>query len=157
MTDSLVLYVEDVETDVVFVQRAFAYLRSAKPLRVVRDGREAVDYLAGNGRFSDRQRYPLPGLVLLDLKLPGLRGFEVLQWIRQHPQFRSLPVVIFSASALEADQERAREMGANEYVVKPNDMSAITGLLQGVCDRWLASEPSSRNAVSQSEQGRVSQ
>jgi CheY-like chemotaxis protein len=101
-------------------------------LQVVVNGQEAVDYLAGNPPFTDRDSFPLPSLVLLDLNLPLVSGLEVLQWIREQPQFESLPVVIFSASALESDQQKARQLGANDYILKPSDMLDLAGFLRGV-------------------------
>lgn len=137
MTHKTVLYVEDEEADVFFVKRAFARFNVSNPLRVVGNGRDAEDYLAGTGRFNDRQRYPLPALVLLDLKLPGIQGSDVLEWIRQQPQFQSLPVVIFSASHLETDRDRALQLGANDYIVKPIDMTKVPEFLSSVLNRFL--------------------
>jgi CheY-like chemotaxis protein len=137
MTNKTVLFVEDEETDVFFMQRGFRQLRVPHPLQVVWDGGDAVDYLAGHGRFQDRQRYPLPGLVLLDLNLPVMRGVEVLAWLRKQPQFQTLPVVVFSGSHLESDKEKALKLGANEYVVKPTDMTKIPALLELLLNRWL--------------------
>jgi CheY-like chemotaxis protein len=141
MTSPTVLFVEDEEADVFFMQRGFAELRLPYPLQVAWNGQEAVDYLAGHGRFQDRQRYPLPGLVLLDLSLPILQGFEVLAWLRKQPQFQTLPVVIFSASHLDSDQEKALQLGANHYVVKPTDMSTIPAQLQVLLEMLLQAEP----------------
>ena len=137
MMQATVLYVEDEEADVFFVKRAFTRLHASNSLRVVRNGRDAEDYLAGIGRFSDRQRYPLPGMVLLDLKLPGIQGLDVLEWMRQQPQFQSLPVVIFSSSDMEADRDRAIQLGVNDYIVKPIDMSKVSELLSSVFNRFL--------------------
>jgi CheY-like chemotaxis protein len=141
MTKLTVLFVEDEKTDVFFMQRGFKELRVPHSLQVAWNGQEAVDYLAGRGRFQDRQRYPLPGLVLLDLSLPVLRGFEVLAWLREQPEFQALPVVIFSASPLASDQEKALQIGANEYVVKPTDMTKIPALLERLLSRWLPTMP----------------
>ncbi len=137
MTNTTVLYVEDEETDVFFVKRAFAHMNISNPLRVVRNGRDAVDYMAGASQFSDRQRYPLPALILLDLKLPGIQGSDVLAWIRQQPQFQLLPVVIFSGSHLETDRDRTLQLGANDYIVKPIDMSIVPELFSSVLNRFL--------------------
>ena len=147
MSHPVVLYVEDEEADVFFVQRAFEFLRATSPLRVIRNGRDAVDYLAGNGRFSDRQRYPLPSLVLLDLHLPAVSGMEVLEWIRQQPQFQLLPVVIFSGSSLENDQQQALQRGANDFIVKPLNMSRVQDVLRSVLDRWLKDNSTGEQAA----------
>jgi CheY-like chemotaxis protein len=147
MPNPTVLFVEDEQNDVFFMERGFEQLPTPHQFRVVLNGRDAVDYLAGHGRFQDRQRYPLPSLVLLDLSLPVLRGFEVLAWMREQPEFKKLPVVIFSASDLESDRKKALEMGANEYVVKPMDMTQVSTLLQQLLKRWLPLIPPAKPSV----------
>ena len=92
----------------------------AEALKVVADGQEAVDYLAGHEQFADRRQFPFPSLVLLDLKLPRLDGFEVLKWIRETAGLRDLPVIICTSSAQEDDVRKAYELGANGYVLKPS-------------------------------------
>ncbi|MBI5687620.1 MAG: response regulator [Verrucomicrobia bacterium] len=137
MINKTVLYVEDDESDVFFVKRAFEHLSASHCLRIVRNGLDAMDYLNGSGRFDDRQRYPEPSLVLLDLKLPGKRGMEVLEWIRQQEQFQTLPVVIFTASDLEFDRRKNMERGATDYIVKPADMNKVGEVLSSILDRFL--------------------
>ncbi len=88
-------------------------------LRVVNDGQAALDYLSGAGAYGERARYPLPAVVLLDLNLPEVHGFEVLKWIRAQPAHSGLPVVVFTSSAREEDRARALELGASEYLQKP--------------------------------------
>ncbi|MBI5687616.1 MAG: response regulator [Verrucomicrobia bacterium] len=144
MINKTVLYVEDDEHDVFFVKRAFEHLSASHCLRVVRNGLNAMDYLAGTGRFDDRQRYPEPSLVLLDLKLPGKRGMEVLEWIRQQERFQTLPVVIFTASDLEFDRRKNMERGATDYIVKPADMNNIPAILTPILKRYLKVETSER-------------
>jgi CheY-like chemotaxis protein len=102
-----ILQVEDEETDVLLLRLVFEKAAVACPLQVVRDGQTAIDYLSGAGVYADRKTFPLPCLVLLDLNLPIREGLEVLAWIRQHPVFRNLVVVVFSSSALPEDIERA--------------------------------------------------
>ena len=138
MNANTVLYVEDSDVDVFFVRRVFEKLRAADRLCVVHTGENAVHYLEGDGVFSDRRSYPLPALVLLDLKLPGKQGLEVLEWIREQPRFQSLPVVIFTSSDLDADRGRAQRLGANDYLVKPADMSRLPGMLAPVLERYLS-------------------
>src|SRR5512136_2496203 len=98
ISPDLILYVEDEETDVLLLQHVLAKVGIRNPFQRVKDGKSARDYLAGNAPFENRRRYPLPGLVLLDLNLPYWSGFEVLDWIRQQPHLRRVPVVIFSSS-----------------------------------------------------------
>jgi len=132
MSGAPVLYVEDEESDAFFMHHAFQRMGSAPPLMIVKNGREALDYLAGREPFSDRAQHQRPCLVLLDLNLPIMSGFEVLAWIRNQPQFNDMPVVIFSASRLDVDREHAMKSGAKDYIVKPNDMTSIPEILQPV-------------------------
>ena len=113
-----VLLVEDNQDDV-FVMK-MACQRSGIPhlLRVVTDGAMAVDYLSGNGLYSDRAAHPLPGVVFLDIKMPKLDGHEVLKWIRSQPGLKNLPVVILTVSSQIADVERAYELGVTSYLRK---------------------------------------
>jgi CheY-like chemotaxis protein len=147
MNPETVLYVEDDESDVFFVKRAFEVLGASYCLRVVRKAVDAMDYLAGTNRFDDRQRYPLPSLVLLDLKLPGAKGLEVLDWIRMHHEFKTLPVVVFTASNLEGDRRLHMEHGANDYIVKPADMNEVPEILTPVLNRYLRSGGGEREAA----------
>lgn len=132
-----VLYVEDDSNDIYFVGWGFETAGLTNPIHVVTDGEQAIDYLAGNGPYADRAQYPVPALVLLDLNLPMLSGIEVLRWIRQQSQYQSLPVVIFSASDQDADKEKARQLGASDYLVKPADMTTLPEIVQALARRWL--------------------
>lgn len=114
-----VLLVEDDDNDVLLLKRAFREANIQHPLRVCRDGHEATEYLAGVGDFGDRGKYPLPCLILLDLKMPRKTGMEVLKWLRDQPALRCIPVIVFSSSAHRYDVERAYIFGANAFVVKP--------------------------------------
>jgi len=136
--DGAVLFVDDDLNDVFFMHLGFKAADLPQALHIVVDGQQAIDYLAGNGPFADRAQHPLPALVLLDLHMPGLSGFEVLNWLRQQPQFQSLPVVIFTASDRTADQQQARQLGANDYIIKPIDLVAgLPELLKELARRWL--------------------
>jgi CheY-like chemotaxis protein len=132
-----ILLVEDDPNDVLLVQRAFRRAGVDSPIQVVADGEAAVDYLAGRGPYADRERHPLPALMLLDLKLPRRSGFEVLEWLRRQPRLRRLPVVILTSSALTADTRRAYELGANSYLVKPLEFDALQDMLRAVGAYWL--------------------
>jgi CheY-like chemotaxis protein len=130
-----VLYVEDEENDVMLVRLGFNRAGIEHPLHVVTDGKQAVDYLFSHGAV-ERTR-PLPCLVLLDLNLPQLSGFEVLERIRQEQHFKDLPVVILSSSEQPPDQERARQLGANQYFVKPASLDRIIEMAHELKQRWL--------------------
>ena len=137
MSSVPILYVEDEETDVILLQHVLAKVGVQNPLQTVKDGKLAKDYLGGTGPFADRRQHPLPGLVLLDLNLPYWSGFEVLEWTRQQPQLRRLPVVVFTSSERPDDIARAYDAGANGYLVKPNALADLTILVQAVRDFWL--------------------
>jgi CheY-like chemotaxis protein len=133
-----ILHVEDDEDDVLLFQHACQKAALGCSLQAVRDGVEAIAYLSGADPFSDRQRHPLPELVLLDLKLPRVNGFEVLDWMRKGDRFRRLPVVVFSSSNHEADVKRAYDVGANSFLLKPVDFNALVELARTVHQYWLA-------------------
>ena len=140
MTPKTILYVEDSEVDAYFVRRTLTALGAPATLHLVERGDDAINYLAGTGMFADRERHPLPAMVLLDLWLPGQQGFEVLEWIRGQSQFQSLPVVIFTASDLDSDRENAQRLGANDYIVKPNDLSTLPALVSLLLKQYLGIE-----------------
>jgi CheY-like chemotaxis protein len=109
----------------------------AQPVQVVTRGQEAVEYLSGGGRFADRQTYPLPCLVLLDLELPDKHGLEVLEWMRAQPGLRTTVVIVLTSSNQAADVERAYELGVNSYVVKTADNQKQLALAQHLKGWWL--------------------
>lgn len=133
----VILQVEDRDEDVFLLRRAFARAEVAVTVNVARDGREAIDYLAGTGRFGDREQYPFPTLVLLDLKLPARTGLEVLGWIRAQPSTRTLIVIILSSSIDAGDVQRAYEIGVNAFLVKPSDIHALTDMCKALSLFWL--------------------
>ncbi len=130
LNDQFILLVDDDENDVLLIQRAFQKAGLRNTLKVVRSGEQAMAYLNGTGAYANRDRYPAPFMVLLDLKMPGTDGFEVLQWIRSEPNCRRLLVVVLTSSNLQADVDRAYELGANSYLVKPVEFSEMLNLLQ---------------------------
>jgi len=130
VNDKVILLVEDDADDALVIQRAFRRAGFHHGLNVVSDGHQAVDYLSGSGAFADREKYPLPFLVLLDLRMAGFDGFDVLSWIRSEPGLSRLLVVVLTSSNLQADVDRAYELGANSYLVKPLAFDEMTHLLQ---------------------------
>lgn len=142
-----VLYVDDEEHDVYFMRRAFRRAGMEECLRTVTNGQAAIDYLAGSGQFADRLKFPLPALVLLDLNLPMLSGFEVLKWIRQQPQLQQLPIVIFSSSSRAEDRSLAKQLGASDYLEKPGsgmEFGAVAAALKRKWHDQPVSQPSSK-------------
>ena len=131
------LLVEDSQNDVLLIERAVKQASLAASLAVARDGDAAVEYLSGAGPYADRQRHPLPILVLLDLKLPRRSGLEVLEWQRQQPGLRRLPVAVLTSSNQMADVNRAYDLGANSYLVKPVAPGAMLDLVKLLGLYWL--------------------
>jgi CheY-like chemotaxis protein len=134
---AVVLLVEDREEDVVVMLRSFERAQIINPVQVVRDGDEAIAYLKGEGQYANRAEHPLPELVLLDLKMPRVDGFEVLQWIREQPQLRGLRVVVLTSSEHVRDVSRAYQLGANSFLVKPMDFARTVELSSFISDYWL--------------------
>ena len=130
LNNEFILLVEDDANDVLLIQRAFQKAGLRQALKVVRDGEQAIAYLSGRGIYSNRDRFPLPFLVLLDLKMPRSDGFEVLRWVREEAQFKRLLIVVLTSSNLQADVDRAYELGANSYLVKPVEFEEMYHLLQ---------------------------
>jgi CheY-like chemotaxis protein len=114
-----ILLAEDLPDDVFLFERALSKAGIHNPLQVVTDGEQAIAYLTGLGRFHDRVTYPLPFLIVLDLKMPYRNGFEVLAWIKSHPTLFDLPCIVLSSSAQKLDQVRAYNLGARSYLIKP--------------------------------------
>jgi CheY-like chemotaxis protein len=137
-----VLYVEDDDADVWLMHRAFKAEGLKEWLHIARDGLEAISWLVGAGEYEDRTKYPLPDLVLLDIRLPKASGHEVLQWIRDQQALATLPVIMFSGSDLESDVAEAYRLGANLYLSKPcgEDLREIARFLAA----WLQLSPSPR-------------
>jgi CheY-like chemotaxis protein len=105
------------------------------------DGSEAIAYLEGVGLYADRRCYPVPDLVIVDLKMPLVNGFEFLAWRRASPQFASLPVVVLSGSGRSKDFEQAWSMGATHYLTKPNSLEDLAKILHGTVSRWTGGIP----------------
>ena len=137
MKTGSILLVEDNEDDVFFMRRAFKNAEVPCAIQVVEDGQKAIDYLAGTGDFSDRARFELPFLLLLDLKLPFRNGLEVLQWIRQQPGFTSLIVVMFTSSRENSDIEKAYKLGANSFLVKPASVDQLLNTVRSIKTYWI--------------------
>jgi CheY-like chemotaxis protein len=133
-----ILAAEDEETDRFILNLAFQKAKLPYPLVMVRDGSECVDYLSGVGDFADRTLHPLPVLLLLDLKMPRMHGFEVVEWLATRPEFKDLPVVVLSSSPDESDIQKARQLGARDYFVKPLLLDELVKILQQVHKRFLA-------------------
>jgi len=126
-----ILIAEDEDDEAFLLQRALTKAAILNPVQRVKNGMEAIEYLSGAGRYGDRERFPVPAIVLLDLNMPKKSGFEVLEWIRQQPGLGALAVDVFSGSSRAEDIERALRLGANLYLKKPITMSELDDLLRG--------------------------
>ena len=132
-----ILVADDDQNDVFFLRRAFQKSGLEHFVVHVSDGQEAIEYLRGDSNYSDRARFPLPALLLLDLKMPKVDGFDVLNWLRGQADFKEMPVVVLSSSSREDDIQRARSLGADDYRVKPADFEQLLVLARDVSTRWL--------------------
>jgi CheY-like chemotaxis protein len=132
-----ILLVEDDSNDILFVQRAFKRVNVENPIHIVRDGDAAISYLSGAGDYANRDQYPLPALILLDLKLPRRSGIEILAWIRQQPGLRRIPVVVLTSSRESIDLERSYDLGVNSYLVKPVKFEALSQMIEAIDSYWL--------------------
>ena len=133
----LILVVDDLEEDTFLIRTSLEKANVDCTFQAVRSGEEAISYLKGEGKYRDRQEFPLPDLILLDLKMIGMDGFEVLEWIRQHPTLRTLRVVVLTSSDQMQDVNRAYEFGANSFLVKPLDFKNYVQLGQFLNGYWL--------------------
>jgi DNA-binding response OmpR family regulator len=128
-TKALILLVENDENDALLIRRTFAKAAVPYVHRVVRNADAAVSYLKGDGSYANRKKYPLPDLVLLDLKLPDKDGFEVLKWIRNQPELKALRVVVLTSPYDIWDVNLACQLGANSFLVNPLDFENIDALV----------------------------
>jgi CheY-like chemotaxis protein len=134
----LILLAEDHPDDVLFMRLALQKSGLTNPLFVARDGQEVVDYLGGEAPYADRTAYPFPSLLLLDIRMPRMDGFDVLRWLQEHPKLNELPIVMLSGSNLEVDMAKAKELGADDYRVKPHGIDNLVKLLHELHGCWLA-------------------
>ena len=134
----IVLVAEDREDDVLMLQRAFTQLGFNVPVQYVRNGEEAIAYLAGRGRFANRVEHPLPDLLLLDLKMPRKSGFDVLEWVQSQPSLSRLRTVVLTTSDDIFEVNRAYQLGAASFLTKPLHFSEFRDTIQAVYNYWLA-------------------
>lgn len=131
-----VLLAEDSDHDVRAIRRAWERCALPHPLHVVRDGQECVDYLLNRGEFADSEAHPRPGLLVLDLNMPRLNGFEVLSIIRRTPSLRRLPVVVMTTSSRESDLQKSYDLGANAFITKPVGQENLQETLELMSKYW---------------------
>ena len=134
---AVILLAEDEEDYVLLIQHAFEKAKIPNPLHVVWNGQEAIAYLKGEGKYSNREEYPLPDLFLLDLKMPRVNGFQVLEWLRAQPGLSTLRVLVLTSSDQIRDVNEAYRLGANSFLVKPGDFEDVVQLSRLIQDFWL--------------------
>ena len=131
-----ILLVDDSENDLILMHAAFTKAGCNNPLQEVHNGEEAIAYLLGEGPYSDRTKFPLPTVMLLDLNMPKKNGFDVLARVRAEPVLKRLAIFILTASMRSEDVERAFDLGATSFLVKPGNLDALAAMLRCLCD-WV--------------------
>ena len=141
--EHVILVAEDDENHAFFIQRAFQQANLLNPVHFVADGEQTIAYLAGEGKYANRDEFTLPSLLMLDLKMPNKSGFEVLEWIREHPTLSALRVIVLTTSGASSDINRAYKLGANSFLTKPMNFTDLVQLSRWVKGYWLqfSSEP----------------
>src|SRR5689334_3395224 len=132
-----ILVADDDADEIVLLRLAFLKAGLSNRLISVGDGEECVQYLRGEGEFADRSLFPLPQLLLLDLKMPRLNGIQVLTWIRSQPHFRQLPVIVLTGTTFDSDITRAYAAGANSFLPKVLDPSGLAAQVKGIVEFWV--------------------
>jgi CheY-like chemotaxis protein len=133
-----ILLVEDEPTDATLFLRAFKKSGVLNPILHLRDGDSALHYLAGRGEYSDRDKYPLPALILLDLKLPGMSGIQLLQWMHIQGEIRRIPVVVLTGDTDQKTINAAYDLGANSYLVKPGTGDDVARMVKAIQNYWIS-------------------
>jgi CheY-like chemotaxis protein len=137
LNEATILLVDDNDDDVLLMTRAMRKAGIINPVQVLTHGSQAMDYLERRPPYSDARQYPFPMLILLDLKMPRMSGFELLEWIRKQPKLKRLWVIILTHSPESSDVIRAYDLGANSYLVKPSTFSALVELATFLKQYWL--------------------
>jgi len=133
---TVLLLAEDDDNDVLLFTRAIKNTGLTCEIKSVSDGQQAIDYLERNPPFADKQTFPFPRFLILDLKMPRKTGFEVLEWLQEHPECRIIPTIVFSSSKIADDVTRAYQLGANSYFTKPNDYEELKSIFQILLNYW---------------------
>jgi CheY-like chemotaxis protein len=136
-----ILVAEDDENDAFLLRRAFQKAGLSHPLIFTCNGQQTVDYLRGEPPYTDRSQNPLPRLLLLDLKMPIVDGFDVLAWLKSQPGLRKLPAIVFSSSGEPEDIKKAQGLGAADFQVKPSDFSDLVRFVEELTAKWLPRGP----------------
>jgi len=136
--EGLIMLVEDSDDERAMLRFAFQKAGVRNPVRELHNGAEAIEYFNGEGEYADRERYPLPCLIITDLKMPGVDGFELLEWLNSQPDFAKVPRLVFSNSLIASDQKRARELGACAFFVKPGQFDQLIKTVAEINEDWIS-------------------
>jgi CheY-like chemotaxis protein len=131
-----ILIAEDNEDEALLLDRALKLIGVSSNVVILGTGEEVISYLKGHGEFGDRKRFPTPGVLVTDLKMNGIDGFELLEWLRNNPEFRVIPTMVFSNSSMPEDIRRAYELGANAYLVKPTTLEQLERMMRMTYEFW---------------------
>jgi CheY-like chemotaxis protein len=131
-----ILVIEDDPNDVLLLKRALKKNVINNPVCTLPDGEEAIEYLSGRGRYADRNAHPVPHVIILDLKMPRKSGLEVLEWLKDHPQYRVIPTIVLTSSKLNEDVVKAYGLGANSYMVKPSNFDDLQQMMKTAYEYW---------------------
>jgi CheY-like chemotaxis protein len=151
----VILLVEDNEEDIILLRRAFLRARVLNPLLVVRDAEEAVYYLEGTGRYANRAEFPVPSVMLLDLKLPGMGGLDLLRWVRDQPGIGHVRVIVLTSSERITDVNQAYQLGASSFLVKPADLDSLIQIMAAFRGHWLWLHDPAQFTAAQTSEGKV--
>lgn len=135
-SDFTILIVEDLSNDVILLKMALRRAGVHNPVQVVNDGQQAIEYLCGSAIYADRTKFPFPRLIFSDLKMPRMGGFEILAWLKKHPECSVIPLIFLTASSLDEDIKRAYQMGANAYLVKPTKIEDLQEMVKTAFQFW---------------------
>jgi CheY-like chemotaxis protein len=134
---AVILVAEDREDDRILIHRAFEKAGVINPMHFVANGEEAIAYFKGEGKYSRRDEFPLPSLLLLDLKMPKADGFDVIRWVRQQKELSGIRIVVLTGSDEMRDVNQAYQLGANSFLVKPLDFERFTDITRAIKGYWL--------------------
>ena len=134
--ETKILVVEDSAQDALLIRTAVQRSGIRASMDVVEDGVEAVQYLRGEGNYSNRRTSPLPTFILCDIKMPQMDGLQFLRWVRSYPECCRVPILLFSVTGTNLDVQEAYDLGANAYLLKPPTLEELTELLRVTCDFW---------------------
>ena len=146
--EELVLIAEDNPDEATLIRRAIGKAGIKAPIRILTDGEQLLLYLEGRGAYADREANPRPTLIILDLKMPRKSGFEVLEWLQAHREYSVVPTVVMSSSNMDKDVQKAYQLGANTYFIKPTTFDELVGTMKSLSEYWTkARRPHKRDAV----------